>query len=871
MKQKPRSYRRELIYSFLTIALVAIVFLGVFQVYQLSALIEEDQRTQSQTTEFLDDYITNYIQDYQTAIETQISDIKAERSDDNMAAIKEQLQSVKENYPDFVNLYVGDKNGESLVFYPEYTEDGREIDNQNFSDRAYYEQLLEKKDTVISSVFPGRGGTDKLLVTIASPLLDDEGDVDGYVLGALDLTALEKHIKDRHYGEKGYAIVLDQDDNAIVHPDATTNTEIANLADDPIVDHIQSGDGSSGDYVTNSDGEKTYITYETIDDIGGWTVGVGKPAAVLTDTYKRAITTIIIVILLVTVLVVGISLFFANRLEKSVRHLLQYIKDYTKGFKREKMKPQEISGPREMVELSTHFGAMIREVETNRNELIALNEELEDKVQKRTAKLKNRNQELEAVNKLITSVSSQGNLAQFMQHCLKQIEPFMNDAIHILFQGYAVTAEETGTYRTLQQYRAIYMRGDDQYVEPFYIGTNRKGFLVVDLTHDRSLSESDRAFLKTFSHSLAIMLENKLLYERYKSKHAEISAVLESMSEGVMLLSNNGKIEYINDFFVKVITSDSVKQIDTLTSVIDVHEQLTSLFHVHAEVLDAFLNGRRDDIKLEKEQKSGKIYYYLLHKFTVSSDDEQIGEGWLLRDITKEEEIDTLKNNLISLTTHEFKTPITNIKGSVETLMRSEVEWDPSFQSELLEGVHEDIERIQHLINDWMDISIIDSGTMSINRNIIRAGEVIEEAIEQVPDALREDAAFHFYDQTESSLFFYADRRRVQQVLLNLFTNALRYNDAALKQVDVTLDQNDRYITISVSDNGIGIRVDHVKEVFNRFYQVEATNTRRTGGTGLGLAICSGIMEAHNGKIEVDSRPGEGSTFTLYFPFERGK
>src|SRR5699024_4376443 len=221
------------------------------------------------------------------------------------------------------------------------------------------------------------------------------------------------------------------------------------------------------------------------------------------------------------------------------------------------------------------------------------------------------------------------------------------------------------------------------------------------------------------------------------------------------------------------------------------------------------------------------------------------------------------------LTSHEFKTPITNIKGSVETLLRSEVAWDPEFQQDVLEGVHEDIGRIEHLVNDCMDISKIESGTMYVDPDIIRADYVIEQSLDQIPKELCEHAEFEFQNNIKGKAFMYADKIRIQQVLVNLFTNALRYNDEEQKKIDVVLSRDDKYLTITVSDNGIGISQNHLQKIFNRFYQVDITATRRTGGTGLGLAICKGIMDAHNGKIEVQSEPGKGSTFILYFPLER--
>ncbi|WP_217587218.1 ATP-binding protein [Lentibacillus saliphilus] len=872
MKKKSRSFKKELIYSFLTITLVSITFLGVFQIYQLSSLIKENQKNQAQTTKFLEDYIISYVQEYQTVIEAQAPDIKKDLINGDTDLIREELKAIKNNYPGFVNLYVGDQNGKSLVFYPERTEDGAEVVNQDFSDRQYYKELIEQKETIISTVFLGRGGTDKLLVTITTPLLKDDGSINGYILGGLDLTALEEHIKNRSFGKEGYAVVLDQNNNVIVHPEIDTRTELVDLSDDPVVKYIKAQyGGAGGDYFTKAErNQKEYITYEKIEAFNGWTVWVGKPASVISNTYTHAIITIIIFILITAVFMIGVSFILTDRLEKSIRNLLDYIKDYTKGYKDKQFVTKRIDGPKEMEELSFHFNNMVDEIEKNRSELIQLNSDLETRVYERTADLKSKNLELRAVNKLITSVSTQKDMAHFIQHCLKQIEPFMNYSIHILFQGYAVTTRTIQTKQKMDRYIHDNMLREQQYLEPIHIASNQTGFLIVDLDQDEFITADDKEFLQTFASSLAIMLQNKLLFERYRNKHAELQAVLESMSEGLMLLNNDRMVDYVNEFFQKEV--DGVSHNKTgLFHLNDVYERFIASFDVSEERLNDFFANGDDVLKLEKVLPKGKVRYYLLHKFSVMSDEERIGEGLLLRDITKEEEIDTLKNNLISLTSHEFKTPITNIKGSVETLLRSEVEWEPEFQQELLEGVHEDIDRIQHLVSDWMDISKIESGTMYIVPNVIRADNVIKESINQVPDVLKEQATFTFNNCIGEKPYFFADKRRVQQVLVNLFTNALRYNDEVEKTIDITLDQNEDEVFIAVKDNGIGISEDHIEKIFNRFYQVDVTATRRRGGTGLGLAICQGIMEAHEGRIEVSSIPNEGSNFILYFPIRDGE
>ncbi|WP_066295175.1 sensor histidine kinase [Bacillus sp. FJAT-29937] len=878
--KKARSFKKELIFSFLTITFFSIAILGVFQIYQLYSLINENQKSQAQTTKYLSDYIQNYVLEHKKAIQTESLTIREKFMDQDVEGIKTQLKNIKENYPGFVNMYVGNTMGQSIVFYPEVFTDGVERENLNFSDRSYYTELLRTKDTVISPVFHGRGGTNILLVTIVSPIMNDSGDMVGYVLGALDLNELGEHIKKRTVDEGGQAVVIDQDKNVIVHPTIDTRRELVSLSESVVTQYIEeesNNEGSNFFDIEKQHGE-FYITYVKIPPLN-WTVWVEKPTDLIMKTYKNAIMMIVVFLLITVILMIGVSMFLTNRLERTIHQLLNYIKDYTIGIKKKREITKKIQGPKEMEELFYYFNNMIQEVERNKKSLMELNKELEERVQDRTAVLEHKNSELKAVNKLITSVSSNKDLAHFIQHCLKEIELFMNYSIHIYFLDFAVTNKSIHTNQTLLQYLSENMIGDQQYMEPIQIEQKNKGYLIVDMTNDKTIKSSDQEFLHTFASSLSVMLQNKFLFEEIRNKHAVLHAVLGSMSEGLMLLNNQKEVEYVNEFFLNVVEIDEDEDDEEeyeyeyrnkLISLDDVYRRIITLFDVDKNDLSAFFENAKGEIKLEEKNKSKKSKYFLLHKFSVMLDEKIIGEGLVLRDITEEEEIDTLKNNLISLTSHEFKTPITNIKGSVETLLRSEVEWEPEFQQELLEGVHEDIERILHLVNDWMDISKIESGTLYVERNMIRADHVIEQSMEQIPLSLKEGASLQFHNKLPSGTTFYADKIRVQQVLVNLFTNALRYNDSIEKKIDITLDIENNYIKITVSDNGIGISEDHLTKIFNRFYQVDVTATRRTGGTGLGLSICIGIMEAHEGKIEVKSELDKGSTFILYFPIMEG-
>ncbi|MBS4218406.1 histidine kinase [Bacillus sp. FJAT-49711] len=863
--RRPRTFKGELILSFLTITLVSIVILGAFQIFQLSSLVKENKEKQFQTTVFLDDYIVNYVQDYRKAVEMLAFNIEPFFEDQDLASIEKRLEQIKKKYPGFVNLYVGNEAGESIVFYPELYTDGAERVNHDFSDRPYYQELKRTKQPVLSSVFHGRVGTNIMLVTAVVPIMSEDDNMIGYVLGAFDLNTLADHITSRINDKKSFVIVLDQEDNVVVHPNVDTRTQLVNLKDAPFVKnlpHEQLQD--SGDYIAIENGEEQYFTFVKNDRLG-WKVWIGTPTKYIYDTYKEAISMGILFVLMATVFMIVVSFFFANRFETALQNVLRYIKqykDYTRGLNNKPQFQRPTKGTREIVELYDHFGNLIEEVEQNRHGLIKLNKDLENRVKERTATLENKNLELKAVNKLITSVSAERDLTQFIQHCLNQITPFVEYSICVVFQNIVVTPDEITAITDVQQYLNRKAAGK-QHIEPIQIGKNLQGFLVVDLINNQKINASEQEFLETFASSLAIMLENKYLFEMIRNKHAELEAILQSMSEGLMLLNNKDEIEYVNDFFQQIVFSDTDYKLFELK---DMYKRFMELFQISKDELQTFIQQDEAEIKLEHVEGNDKIKSYMLHSFSVFLDDQIIGKGLILRDITKEAEIDTLKNNLISLTSHEFKTPITNIRGSVETLLRDDVEWEPDFERELLEGVHEDIERIQHLVSDWMDISKIESGTMFIERNMVRGDQIIEKSLQQIPKELQEQLEVTFQNKLDGPFYFYGDKFRIQQVLVNLFMNAIRYNDQTIKKIVVTLDRTSTDIIISVKDNGIGISEDHLEKIFTRFYQVDVTGTRRTGGTGLGLAICKGIMEAHHGKITVESERNKGSIFTLYFP-----
>lgn len=355
---------------------------------------------------------------------------------------------------------------------------------------------------------------------------------------------------------------------------------------------------------------------------------------------------------------------------------------------------------------------------------------------------------------------------------------------------------------------------------------------------------------------------NAQLEQRVEERTESLQAVLESMSDGIVMINSDNAVVYANQRMSNLFDIEIAELLQGTED--DVFKLVSEKFASGCDGLAGVFSGAENHCILTSQGEGVKSKHIAVSTFLVFGKQHSLlGHGYLWRDITKEYEIEQLKNNLISLASHEFKTPITSIKGSVETLLRTNENWDIAFQQELLSGVQEDISRINELVDDWLDISKIDAGTLRIQQEKVTVEYFINKTLKRLK---RQNYKFETKINICSTMPpMYADRNRLEQVVVNLISNAVRYNDRTpYIEITVWFDESQHYIAIK--DNGIGIEKADMERVFERFYCVDVSSTRRTGGTGLGLAICKGIVDAHHGKIHVTSAPGVGSTFTISLP-----
>jgi two-component system phosphate regulon sensor histidine kinase PhoR len=211
---------------------------------------------------------------------------------------------------------------------------------------------------------------------------------------------------------------------------------------------------------------------------------------------------------------------------------------------------------------------------------------------------------------------------------------------------------------------------------------------------------------------------------------------------------------------------------------------------------------------------------------------------------------------------HELKTPIFNIQGYVSTLMEGGLE-DSEVNMQYLENTDKNINRLISIVTDLETISELESGVQKLNLKKLNIVSLFEESFELHSIMAKEKGIkLKFAGKRDKPINIIADRKKISQVINNLINNSIKYGkENGSTKVGFT-DMDDKII-VEVSDNGIGIPRSDLPRIFERFYRVDKSHSRQMGGTGLGLSIVKHIIEAHNQKISVTSKPGEGTSFTF--------
>lgn len=259
-----------------------------------------------------------------------------------------------------------------------------------------------------------------------------------------------------------------------------------------------------------------------------------------------------------------------------------------------------------------------------------------------------------------------------------------------------------------------------------------------------------------------------------------------------------------------------------------------------------------------------------------------IGHVTLIRDITREKEIDRMKTDFISNVSHELRTPLTSVLGFTkiikkkldETIFPNVNNTEKGLSKAItqvssnLEIILEEGERLTNLINDVLDIAKIESGKMEWQFSESDLSEIVEKAVKATQGLIQDTSKVKMSLEIEPNLpLILIDQNRILQVVINLLSNAIKFTSEG--EINVSLFRRKKYLRLTVSDTGIGISPENQEKIFEKFQQAGETLTEKPTGSGLGLSISKQILEHHNGQIWAESELGKGSSFIFEIPIAR--
>jgi two-component system phosphate regulon sensor histidine kinase PhoR len=364
--------------------------------------------------------------------------------------------------------------------------------------------------------------------------------------------------------------------------------------------------------------------------------------------------------------------------------------------------------------------------------------------------------------------------------------------------------------------------------------------------HSIAQNDNELGQLSIQMQDMATKLKDS--FELISKQKETLDTMINSIQQALWIVNSHGIILIANQQF-KEITNNNNPDAKYIWEVLR-HPKMSSLIKQIIEERKNFT------IELDYNEK-----LYLCSTTYMPSSQQII---FSLLEITQIREMEKLKRDFVSNVSHELRTPLTAIKGFIETLSEDASEE----QLQYIKVIERNTERLINIVKDLLMLSKLEQ-IQTIESEIVNLPELLDNILPLFKDKLNEKDMQLKIDTVDEIPEIQGDSFKLEQVFINLIDNAIKY--AGKGKISIILDNLDTMIRIRVKDEGDGIPKQHLGRIFERFYVTDTSRSRKMGGTGLGLSIVKHIIHLHNGKIQVQSEEGEGTTFTIFLPVRQAK
>ncbi len=349
--------------------------------------------------------------------------------------------------------------------------------------------------------------------------------------------------------------------------------------------------------------------------------------------------------------------------------------------------------------------------------------------------------------------------------------------------------------------------------------------------------------------------ERARVEENLRRSEREWTQTFEAITDAVAILDHDGQVLKMNR-----------ANISFLNSLSHTSKEMRCLVHFGLDTPGEFcafnrmLRTKSPEFGQLYEPKSDRYYHISIYPL-VDAQGKLWGGVHIAQDITEQKKMEVLKDEMISSVSHEMRTPLTAMLGFVEFLLENEV--SPEQQRDFLRTVLRETERLNELISNFLDLQRLQAQLENYTFDALRVDELLQEAVHLFAVASKKHPIVL---QCPPGLpLVHGDAKRLQQVMKNLLSNAIRYSPGG-GAVTVGADHEEDRVKIWVRDEGLGIPPQSIGKIFDRFYRVDDSARRIPGGIGLGLALVREVVQAHGGRVGVESTLGQGSLFYFTLP-----
>lgn len=371
--------------------------------------------------------------------------------------------------------------------------------------------------------------------------------------------------------------------------------------------------------------------------------------------------------------------------------------------------------------------------------------------------------------------------------------------------------------------------------------------------YDTIIRTKEKGELGRLASSFNLMTKNlKISMDKLIGKNIELEAVFRSMNGGVVAIDTQNNIMFYNQAFSKLAKTEV--------------QELTG----HSFYNEIYSEAIYEAVKAAKEKQTDEVREGTWNKRQIRAtaaplvgENEVLGILIIVEDITKLKKLEHMRRDFVSNVTHELKTPLTSIRGFVDTLKNGAIE-DPQVAMRFLDIIDIETERLYSLIQDILLLSEIES-KQDFEIEPCNINKIVKEVVELLEPKFDGEVSLNYVPEPYIRPY-YCNGGRIKELLINLLDNAIKYTEHGDVMLVCKEDGND--LLIQVSDTGIGIDRKYLSRIFERFYRIDKGRSRKEGGTGLGLSIVKHIVELYNGRIKVESEVSKGTTFEIRLPYQ---